>query len=78
MSASTDHEAIVIKVWTDRGPIDVINYYNPCGKLSQDILRVVGGGHRLIECYGVGTLIHIIHFGEVMAPMQRAQSLKNL
>ena len=52
MSASTDHEAIVIKVWTDRGPIDVINYYNPCGKLNQDILEVVGGSSldRVLWC----------------------------
>ena len=52
MSASTDHEAIVIKVWTDRGPIDVINYYNPCGKLSQDKLEVVGGSSldRVLWC----------------------------
>ena len=43
MHASTDHEAILIQVWRDRGPIDIIYYYNPCGKLSQDILEVVEG-----------------------------------
>ena len=26
---STEHESIVIKVWTDRGKIDIIHYYNP-------------------------------------------------
>lgn len=40
---STDHESIVVKVWTDKGKVDIINYYNPCGKLSQDILEDVGG-----------------------------------
>ena len=40
---STEHESIVIKVWIDRGKIDIINYYNPCEKLNQNILEDVGG-----------------------------------
>lgn len=33
----------MIKVWTDGGNIDIINYYNPRGKLSEDLLEDIGG-----------------------------------
>lgn len=40
---NTKYESILIKVWTDRGCIDIINYYNPCDKLNQNILEEVMG-----------------------------------
>lgn len=36
-----DRDAIVSRVRTDKGYI--VNYYNPCEKLSLDILNNVGG-----------------------------------
>lgn len=38
-----DNESIISKIWTERGCIDIINYYNPCAKLSQTILEAVAG-----------------------------------
>lgn len=32
IQVGADHESIVTKLWTDKGKIDVINYYNPCGE----------------------------------------------
>ncbi len=43
IQVNTHHESIVVKVWTDKGKIDIIYYYNPCGKLNQGILEGVGG-----------------------------------
>lgn len=43
IQVNTDHQAIVITVWADKGSIDIVNYYNPCEKLSLDILNDVGG-----------------------------------
>jgi exonuclease III len=40
---NTDYESIINKIWTERGCIDIINYYNPCKKLSQNILEDVVG-----------------------------------
>lgn len=38
-----DYESIISKIWTERGCIDIINYYNPCEKISQIILEAVVG-----------------------------------
>jgi len=40
---NADYESIINKIWTERGCKDVINYYNPRKKLSQNILEDVGG-----------------------------------
>lgn len=40
---SKEHESIVIKVWTKRGTLDIVNYYNPCGKLDEGILQNIMG-----------------------------------
>lgn len=38
---NTEHESIVIKVWTDKGNINNINYYNLCRRflISEDIFK---------------------------------------
>lgn len=38
------YRSVVIKIWMDRGSIDIVNFYNKCGRLSQGILEDVGGG----------------------------------
>ena len=36
-------ESITIKIWTGKYELAIINYYNPCNKLSVDILNMVMG-----------------------------------
>lgn len=43
MRISTEHESITVKVWSNRGNIDIINYYNPCGEISLESLEEVVG-----------------------------------
>ncbi len=38
-----EQESIVIKVWTEKSSILIVNYYNPCKKLSTDILKEASG-----------------------------------
>ena len=34
---SKGHEAIGMKIWAERDPIGIINYYNPCGHILEDV-----------------------------------------
>lgn len=38
-----EQEAVVVKVWTEKGSLTIINYYNPCNRLTIDVLNNVGG-----------------------------------
>ncbi|CAJ1057684.1 RNA-directed DNA polymerase from mobile element jockey [Xyrichtys novacula] len=38
-----DHESITVKIWTGRYELAIINYYNPCKRLSMDTLNKVLG-----------------------------------
>lgn len=40
---SREFESIVVEVWGKCGKIKVVNFYNPCKKLSMDILQKVAG-----------------------------------
>ena len=39
LGVNKNHELIVTRVWTKRGPVNIVNYYNPCGKLDESILE---------------------------------------
>ena len=51
----------------------LVNYYNPCNKLSADILNMVMGKCRGKHC-GAEILMHIALYGEVGELMQMANS----
>lgn len=36
-----EHESIIIKVWTGRNSIMIVNFYYPCDRLSIDIVNAV-------------------------------------
>ena len=36
-------ESVTIKIWTGKYELTIINYYNPCNKLSVDVLNMVLG-----------------------------------
>ena len=38
-----EQESIVIKVWSGKSSITIVNYYNPCNRLSTDILKDASG-----------------------------------
>lgn len=40
---SKDSEAIVVEVWMRKTTIWIVNYYNPCGKLSKEALEKITG-----------------------------------
>lgn len=52
MNIEKEQESIRVKVWTEEGEITIINYYNPCKRLSLDILNQACGQvqGKLIWC----------------------------
>lgn len=52
VNVGKEQESIRVKVWTEEDEITVINYYNPCQRLSLDILSQIGGEvqGKLIWC----------------------------
>ncbi len=43
INVNDKNESITIRIWTSKGSIDVINYYNPCGKIEGSILENIVG-----------------------------------
>ncbi len=43
INVNDKNESITIRIWTSKGSIDVINYYNPCGKVEGSILENIVG-----------------------------------
>ncbi len=43
INIGNEQELIVIKVWTGKDSLMIINYYNPCNRLSPDILNAASG-----------------------------------
>lgn len=46
MNLGKEQESIRVKVWTEEDEVTIINYYNPCQKLSLDVLNQIGGEVR--------------------------------
>ena len=42
-SVGKEQESICIKTWTGNNRVTIINYYNPCNKLTTGILNYIGG-----------------------------------
>jgi len=42
------NESITIRIWTSKGSTDVINYYNPCGKIERSNILMTNGWYVLI------------------------------
>lgn len=40
---NNDYEAVVVEVWEGNQSIRVINFYNPCDKLTKDMMENIGG-----------------------------------
>ena len=38
-----EQESIVIKVWSGKSSVSIVNYYNPCNRLSGDVLNNASG-----------------------------------
>lgn len=45
-SVGKEQESICIKTWTGNNSVTIINYYNPCNKLTPGILNDIGGQSR--------------------------------
>lgn len=45
-------EYIVVETWTKTGSIKVVNFYNPCKRLSLEVMEELGGhlGGKVIWC----------------------------
>lgn len=48
----TQLEYIVVETWTKTGSIKVVNFYNPCKRLSLEVMEELGGhlGGKVIWC----------------------------
>lgn len=65
IEVSVEHESIIVEVFLRGQSITVINFYNPCNRLSVEVLEsILGMGNQ--KAYGVGILMCTILFGEVI------------
>ena len=38
-----EQESIAIKIWTETDSLEIVNYYNPCNRLTPEILNAASG-----------------------------------
>lgn len=49
---SEDQEVVVVEVWAGSQSIKVIHFYNPCGKLSKNVMEKIRGrtNQKVVWC----------------------------
>jgi len=51
INETEEYKMVIIEIYAEKQIIRIINYYNPCSKLSKELEKVIGSGnHKLIWC----------------------------